>query len=162
MALAAPFDTKFGIITAYWMVASYRVDRIARSVTVQVAVFKDADTRAAHKAASAAAVEAMAKIVELSKTAKAKRDAFAELSEADKVKANPQLNVDLANLSFEIAQLNIEMEKQRGIAGANLWGDVQEIAIPEGAVPIAADGTIELKAVYAHLADKVVKGAEAA
>jgi hypothetical protein len=124
MALAAPFDTKFGIITAYWMVASYRVDRIARSVTVQVAVFKDADTRAAHKAASAAAVEAMAKIVELSKTA--------------------------------------EMEKQRGIAGANLWGDVQEIAIPEGAVPIAADGTIELKAVYAHLADKVVKGAEAA
>jgi hypothetical protein len=162
MALTAPFNTKFGILTAYWMIASYRVDRIARTVIVQVAVFKDAETRAAHKAATAASIEAMAKIVELSKTAKAKRDAFADLSEAEKVKANPQLNVDLANLGFDISQLNLEMEKQRGIAAANLWGDVQEIAIPEGVIPIAADGSIELKAVYAHLAEHVVKGAEAA
>lgn len=162
MALAAPYNTKFGTIDAYFLVAAYKVDRLSHRVYVWLAIFKDAETRKAHKAASEAEAAAMAEVVELSKDMNAKRKAFDVLGEADKVKANPQLNVDLANASFKISQLNTEMEKQRATAAANQWGDVREVDIPSGLIPIDDAGGIELKAVYEYLAANAVQGAEKA
>lgn len=155
MALEAQFDAGFGPVSRYLRIRSYHLDRDSGAITQgKLEIFRDQQTRAAHKRA-VAEIAALDVTIAMKEAAFRQADAdFKALPEAERAAALQAHGADRRERADAIAVMKQRRIEQVNVREANKAGKVVEFDVQPGEVQIGPDGEV-LTALYALFASRI-------
>lgn len=152
MSFLAPYKTAFQQIEALYHLSEYTVNRSTKTVWVLLAVYKDPDSRAAHKAANAKTEELNKEIDAIvGKQAKLLADFRALPLEERQDQQRAQFDADVNVLDAELRRLQVGVNGAVQRARQNEPGDMRRIDIKPGAIAFDDAGNINVADIYAWL-----------